>query len=128
MINAFEMRHIALACAAYRRAAMRAAVHNDMEALVLVPRHNDRRVADEGRFEITGVRDFGLERNEVPGGAAEEMLLFGLVKGIIREHGIWYPAANGLLGVGRHFTYGRILNIEHKIGRASCRERVCQYV
>src|SRR3546814_9132395 len=41
------------------------------------------------------------------------MLLFGLVKGIIREHGIWYPAANGLLGVGRHFTYGRILNIEH---------------
>src|SRR3546814_11419960 len=74
MINAFEMRHIALACAAYRRAAMRAAVHNDMEALVLVPRHNDRRVADEGRFEITGVRDFALARNEVPGGAREERL------------------------------------------------------
>src|SRR3546814_17357507 len=107
--------------------------HHDMEALVLVPRHNDRRVADEGRFEITGVRDFGLERNEVPGGAAEEMLLFGLVKGIIREHGIWYPAANGLLGVGRHFTYGRILNIEHLatsrwakwVGTSSCHSCPC---
>src|SRR3546814_13114694 len=82
MINAFEMRHIALACAAYRRAAMRAAVHNDMDALVLVPRHHDRRASDEGRLEITGVRDFGLERNEVPAVDAGSMLLFGAGKAI----------------------------------------------
>src|SRR3546814_12632903 len=100
MINAFEMRHIALACAAYCCAAMRAAVHNDMEALVLFPRHNDRRVADEGRFEITWVRVLGLERNEVPGGAAEVMPLFGLANGIIREHGKGLSARIGTLGVG----------------------------
>ena len=58
---------------------MRAAVDPRRKRAVVVARDDDGRIADEGAFEIARIRNFGFERNEVPGRTAIDPLLLALV-------------------------------------------------
>ena len=78
-----------------QRSAVRAAVHVGVDGAVLGAAHHHRRVADEGGFIVTAVRDLGFERDERPVLAAEDPPLLGFINGGVGEHAVGNAAAAG---------------------------------
>ena len=86
VIDADVLAGIARLLAPHQRAAMGAAVDEGLDLAVLVAVDDDRRVADPGGAEITGIGDLGLERQVTPRLPAKDpLLLAGVDVGIMIE-------------------------------------------
>src|SRR3546814_14729556 len=67
------------------------------------------------------------ERDTVPGDYATLSTPCPKCGGVVKENYRRYACTNCDFSIGKH-PGGRTFEIDEEIGRASCRERVCQYV
>jgi len=74
------------------RALVGAAVDQRVDAVLGVADDDHRGVADLGGLERAGVRQLGLERQEVPGRAAEDALLLTAIDRGVGEHRVGHAA------------------------------------
>src|SRR5215469_17032629 len=73
-------------------AAMGAAIDQSVDRAVRVTIDDDRSVADISGSEITGIRYLGFEPKKIPDRAAEDPLLFTLVRFGIVIKAVWHAA------------------------------------
>src|SRR5215475_14936518 len=91
VVNTGEVRFVATAINAQGCAAMRTPVDENFHSLSVAD-HDDWRITDVVRLEITRIGCLGLQTNPVPGITTENPLLFEVVQGLIHKHLIGHPA------------------------------------
>src|SRR5215831_15059929 len=92
MIDTGVLACVARHLASNHRASMGAAIDQSVDRAVRLAVHNDRGVADIGGAEVSGVRYLGLEPEKIPGRAAEDPLLFSLIRLGIVIKAVWHAA------------------------------------
>src|SRR5215475_8501786 len=91
VVNTSEVRFAATAINAQGRTAMRTPIDEHFHGLGVTD-HDDWRITDVVRLEITRIGCLGLQTNPVPGITTENPLLFEVVQGLIHKHLIGHPA------------------------------------
>src|SRR4029077_16946092 len=86
MVNADVGIAIAAHLPTNEGAAMRAAIHESMQLTLAIAGNHDRRVANEGRFEVPRIREFGVEANIIPHRTTKDPLLFSRVNSGVNKH------------------------------------------
>ena len=76
-----------------RRDARRGAVDERVKFAASIARDDDRRVAEEGRLKVAGLRNLGRERDEIPERPGENLRLLLAVDLGIRQERIRDPCS-----------------------------------
>lgn len=92
VIDADVVARVAGKLAPHQGAAMGAAVDKGANDALVVAVEDDRGLADQGRVEIAGVRDFGVEPEVIPHLPLKDPLLFALVNFGVMVEAVRHPA------------------------------------
>ena len=95
MIDAGQSRLIATQFATHQRAAMGAAIFDDLQIAFAIASQDDRYRADIGGLEVTDCGHLDGETDEAPHRAAKDALLLAFEPGLFSEQAVGHGAAVG---------------------------------